>query len=87
VGRGGTVSDGIRVACGRFVGFIDVDLEVHARYILPCLIALEQGYDVATALRIYKLHLRSLHRHIMSRGYHALLRWRLGLPLEDTETG
>jgi glycosyltransferase involved in cell wall biosynthesis len=87
VGRGGTVSDGIRAAGGRFVGFIDVDLEVHARYILPCLLALERGYDVATGLRIYKLHFGSFHRYVMSRGYRTLLRWRLDVPLEDTETG
>ena len=31
LGRGRTVSDGIRAARGRFVGFIDVDLEVPAR--------------------------------------------------------
>ena len=87
VGRGCTVSDGIRAARGRFVGFIDVDLEVHPRYIFPCLIALEQGYDVATALRIYKVRLTSLHRVVMSRGYNKLLRWWLDVPLIDTETG
>ena len=87
LGRGRTVSDGIRAARGRFVGFIDVDLEVPARYILPCLLALEQGYDVATALRIYNLRLGSLHRRLMSQGYRALLRWRLDVPLRDTETG
>src|SRR6266511_2615017 len=72
VGRGGAVSDGIHAARGRFVGFIDVDLEVRARYILPCLLALEQGYDVATALRIYKLRVGSLHRYVMTHGYRAL---------------
>ncbi len=87
VGRGGALSDGIRAAHGRLVGFIDIDLEVKAGHILPCLVALEQGYDVATALRIHTLHLGWLHRYVMSRGYRALLRWRLGLPLNDTETG
>jgi glycosyltransferase involved in cell wall biosynthesis len=87
LGRGGTVSDGIRAARGRFVGFIDVDLQVHPRYIFPCLVALEQGYDVATALRVYKLHFSSLHRHLISRGYNTLMRWRLDVPLGDTETG
>ena len=53
VGRGGTVADGIRVARGRLVGYIDIDLEVHARYIAPCLAKLEEGYDVATALHDY----------------------------------
>ncbi len=87
VGRGGAVSTGIRAARGRFVGFIDLDLEVKAQYILPCLLALEQGYDVATAMRIQKLQLSRPHRYVMSRGYRALLKWRLDLPLKDTETG
>ena len=87
IGRGGTVSNGIRAARGRFVGFIDVDLEVQPRYILPCVLALEQGYDVATALRIYQFRLGSLHRQLLSRGYRALRKWQLDVPLEDTETG
>lgn len=87
VGRGGAVSDGMRVARGRFVGFIDLDLEIKPSYILPCLVALQNGYDVATACRVYKLHLGSLHRHIMSWGYAVLVRWHTAIPLRDTETG
>jgi glycosyltransferase AglD len=87
VGRGGTVTDGIRAARGRLVGYIDIDLEVHARYIPTCLVALEEGYDVATALRVYKFYWRSLDRYLMSKGYRWLMRRVLGLPLEDTETG
>jgi len=87
VGRGGTVADGIRAGTGRLVGFIDIDLEVHARYIPTCLLALEDGYDVATALRVYRFAWRSLDRFLMSRGYHRLMRALLGVPLEDTETG
>lgn len=87
VGRGGTVSDGILAARGRIVGFIDIDLEVHARYIPACMIALDSGYDVATALRIYKFHWRAIDRYAMSRGYRWLMRTLLRVPLEDTETG
>jgi glycosyltransferase involved in cell wall biosynthesis len=87
VGRGGTVTDGIRAARGRYVGYIDIDLEVHARYIPPCLAALEEGYDVATALRVYKFYWRSLDRYVMSKGYRWLMGRMLGLPLQDTETG
>jgi glycosyltransferase AglD len=87
VGRGGTVSDGIRVATGRFVGFIDIDLEVHARYLLPCLLALEAGADVATAQRIYRFQWRSLDRYLMSRGYLWLMQRMIRVPLADTETG
>ena len=87
VGRGGTVTDGIREAQGRLVGFIDIDLEVHARYILPCLLALEAGADVATAQRIYRFQWRSLDRYLMSRGYLWILQRAIGVPLRDTETG
>src|SRR5260221_9289456 len=32
-GRGATVTDGFRAARGEITGFLDVDLEVHSRYI------------------------------------------------------
>lgn len=87
VGRGGTVTDGIEAASGRFVGFIDIDLEVHARYIPACIVALEAGCDVATALRVYKFYWRSLDRYFLSKGYRALMQRILRIPLQDTETG
>ena len=87
VGRGGTVTDGFRAARGEFIGYLDIDLEVHARYLVPCIVALRNGYDVATALRVYKFYWRSLDRYVMSKGYRWLMRRVLGLPLRDTETG
>jgi glycosyltransferase involved in cell wall biosynthesis len=87
VGRGGTVMDGIHAARGRFAGFIDIDLEVHARYLLPCLLALDAGADVATALRVYRFQWRSLDRYILSRGYRWLVSMVIPMPFHDTETG
>jgi hypothetical protein len=88
VGRGGTVCDGIRLARGKIVGFLDIDLEVHARYIPSMLWAIEhEGYDVCTAWRIYKVHLRAIPRHILSMGYRKLSKYYLGTTLLDTETG
>lgn len=87
LGRGATVTDGIRAARGRLVGFIDIDLEVHARYIPSCIAALEEGYDVATALRVYKFYWRSVDRWVLSKGYRTLVRSMIDLPLQDTETG
>jgi glycosyltransferase involved in cell wall biosynthesis len=87
VGRGGTVMDGMRIGRGRYLAFFDIDLEVHARYLLPCLLALERGYDVATALRIYRFSWRSLDRYVLSRGYRWLMRRMIDVPLQDTETG
>ncbi len=87
VGRGGTVADGIRVGTGDVAGFIDIDLEVHARYIPSCVNAVQNGADVAIGRRVYKLNLRSLDRYVMSAGYVWLVRTLLGVGLNDTETG
>lgn len=86
-GRGRTVSDGIRAARGTVVGFIDIDLEVHARYIPSCVLSILRGADVATGWREYRLHLPLLHRHILSRGYVFIMQWLLRVPLRDTESG
>jgi glycosyltransferase involved in cell wall biosynthesis len=87
VGRGGTVTEGIRLARGAIVGFIDIDLEVHARYIPSCVRAIQRGADVASGLRTYKFYWHSLDRYLMSRGYIRLVQWLLDVPLRDTETG
>lgn len=86
-GRGRTVSDGFRMAKGKVAGYIDIDLEVPAHYILCMVMSIHQGADVATALRIYKLHIKLFHRFLLSNGYKRLMHFALGLPLKDTETG
>ena len=86
-GRGATVTDGFRSARGEIVGYLDVDLEVHSRYIPSLVRAIEKGADVATLRRIYAFQLGSLDRYVMSRGYSFLVRRLLRVPFEDTETG
>lgn len=87
-GRGGAVIDGLRLARGRVAGFLDIDLEVAEHNIGPCVEAVLSGRaDVATGLRVYRVSLRSLFRHLLSRGYVALVRMLLGTRLIDTESG
>lgn len=89
-GRGATVTDGFYQARGEIVGFIDIDLEVHCRYIPAMLTSiLVEGYDGAIAHRLYKINFRpdNILRHFFSRGYHSLVRRFLGLPYQDTESG
>ncbi len=86
-GRGATVTDGFRAARGEIAGYLDVDLEVHSRYIPSLVRAIEQGAEVATVRRIYAFQIRALNRYLMSRGYSALVRTLLDVPLHDTETG
>jgi glycosyltransferase involved in cell wall biosynthesis len=86
-GRGGTVADGFRIAQGDIVGYIDIDLEVHARYIPSMVIGIRNGADVTTALRIYKVQPRLFLRFILSTGYRWLMQTMLQADLQDTETG
>ena len=86
-GRGRTVADGLRAAEAPIAGFIDIDLEIHARYIPSFVIAVQSGSDLVMADREYRLHLGLLHRHLLSRGYAWLVRKVLKLPYRDTEAG
>jgi len=90
VGRGGTVAEGIRASRGTVAGFIDVDLEVHCRYVPSMVDAiLDGGYDVATALRVYKITLTpsGVLRWVLSVGYRTMAQLVLGSRFKDTETG
>ena len=86
-GRGGSVTDGFRAARGAITGYLDVDLEVHSRYIPSLVRAIEDGADVAVVRRIYAFQLRSLDRYFMSRGYSWLVRKLLAVDFNDTESG
>jgi len=86
-GRGATVADGFRAARGEIVGYLDIDLEVHSRYIPSLVRTIQNGADIATVRRIYAFQLRALDRYFMSRGYSFLVRWLLRVPFHDTETG
>jgi glycosyltransferase involved in cell wall biosynthesis len=86
-GRGASVTDGFRAARGEIAGYVDVDLEVHPRYIPSLVRAIEKGADIAVVRRIYAFQLRSLDRYFMSRGYSFLVRKLLSVSLRDTETG
>lgn len=89
VGRGGTVTEGFLLARGRVVGFLDIDLEVHCRYLPSVLKAIDDGADGATAFRNYAVGLRpaAIVRHILSQGYRWLFRTIFDVPFRDPETG
>lgn len=84
MGRGYCVKEGVHLAKGKISGFIDVDLEVHARYIPAVISALENGCDIATGLRNYR---GEWHRVVLNETYSWMVKHYLGLNLQDTETG
>lgn len=89
VGRGGTVTEGFLLATGRIVGFLDIDLEVHCRYLPSVLEAIDRGADGATAFRNYAVGWRpaGLLRHFLSSGYRRLFQLMFRVPFRDPETG
>jgi len=86
-GRGKAVKDGMLVAEGTYVGYLDIDLEVGAHYIPLMVITLQQGADIATAFRVYKETFNLLFRTVLSIGYRFLMHMMLKIPVKDTETG
>lgn len=91
VGRGGTVSEGIRLAKSNVVGYIDIDLEVNPVYIPYFVKIIKSGEaDVAIAHRYYPSYFfpfTNFLRMILSKGYLQLGKKFLDLPVEDTEAG
>lgn len=86
-GRGRAVADGVRMARGQYAGFIDIDLEVHARYIPAHVQALEKGADLAVAYRVYRVRPGIILRAVLSKAYIKLVNRALGNRLRDTEAG
>jgi glycosyltransferase involved in cell wall biosynthesis len=90
-GRGKNVSDAFQLCAGKYVGFADVDSSTSASYIVPLLIALEKGADMAVANRTYKIRLFELPFILHRLATHLVYRWMvrgiLGLRQHDTESG
>lgn len=86
-GRGATVKEGILMAKGEVVGYIDVDLEVSASYIPEFVSQVRNRFDVAIATRVYKIALHNLIRSLSTVVYVTLSRMILQHNLEDTEAG
>jgi glycosyltransferase AglD len=89
IGRGATFMKGADHSNGNYVGFLDIDLEVSASFLPDVILALDQGADIASVYREYKLRWQPIFllRAVLSSVYKRLVRWYLKLPLKDTETG
>lgn len=87
LGRGKTVIDGFLKAQGKYIGFIDIDLETGEWYLPKFIDTLKDGADTVLAWRIYDFQFWSLPRWVGSKGYIWLRKQLLGLPYRDTEGG
>lgn len=91
LGRGSAVSAAIKKSRGRIAGFIDVDLETPVHYIYPLVLEIEDGADIATCIRIFKLNKYQLFHRLSKVASHYcylwLVRTLLRVNLNDTEAG
>ena len=99
LGRGRTVTDAMKMARGRVVGFLDVDLEISASFIVPAILMVEQGSDVVAGARLEYVNLGRgsvlqrflgfpywMLRRVASACYSWLVQYFTGLEI-DTEAG
>ncbi len=88
-GRGAAVKTGMAAAAGEIAGFLDVDLEVHSRFIRPLVIAVEGGADMAVGVRSFKspFGMDALFRRLLSEGYKLASKIMLNMDAKDSEAG
>lgn len=87
-GRGKTVQDGMMLAKGTVVAYLDVDLENLIDGLLPMYLQVIQGQaDVVVGKRHYQGRKVRVVRWFLSVAYKHLVHRILELPVSDTETG
>ena len=87
-GRGRAVTDGIRVAKGEVVGYIDIDLEHLMDGLLPMIQSVRSGdADVVVGRRALGNPLEKPIRVVSSYVYRWIVHWMIPLPVADTECG
>lgn len=89
-GKGGAIKEGIEKASGKYIAFLDADLDlspVHLHQFLEAL--LDEDADIVIGSKLHKDSRLNYpwKRKVMSYGYFVLLRILFRLKLKDTQTG
>ncbi len=87
IGRGGSISEGIRRAKGDIVGYLDTDLELSPIHIPEFVEAIQNGHDGAFGMRSYSFPQDSVFRVLLSIGYKKIVQYFLSIQVEDSATG
>lgn len=87
LGRGRSVSDGIRVARGPIAGYIDIDLEHRMDALLSMINLVSQGADLVVGNRVVLNRVSRPLRALSSWVYKRLAHLVLPMSILDTEAG
>lgn len=90
-GKGSAIKYGFKFTRGKYVGFIDADLEIHPRYIVKLLVELiDNNSDVAIGskrVRGANFRYKNPLRRVLSRAYFLMVQTLFNLPVKDTQVG
>ncbi len=94
LGKGAALKTGFRLASGNWIGFIDADGDIPARFLIQIIDAVSlnvpnNSADIVLASKTHsesKVH-SSLLRKISSSGFNYLVKLLFSLPISDTQTG
>ncbi len=88
MGKGGSLRNGLRLARGEIVVFLDADLPVEAGKIAEMVRFVERGYGLVVARRVYlEGGSYGLKRRILSSGFNALVRVLFRTGVSDHQVG
>ena len=89
-GKGGAIKEGVKLANGKYIAFLDSDLELAPTMLKEFLSNLKnKNAQIAIGSKLHKdskLHY-PLTRRIMSLGYYFMLKLMFKLDIKDTQTG
>lgn len=88
-GRGGAIKDAVKMAKGRVIGYMDIDLAVPLGYLDEAVKAVESGKKVVIGSRYASgsAAKRQIHRLIASKVYNSMLDAFFDLSVNDSQCG
>lgn len=86
-GKGRALTGGMANARGKFVGFIDADLEIDPNFLIALFDAVRAGADFAIGVKTLPDPRRSRLRRAATFCYNAIIRRVLGTPFSDHQAG